>query len=210
MLKKPGTWLLPVIMVMAMPGCSLFPEKEDVFKDSRSNAPLEAPPGIKLPGRNGAYDIPEPGADLSAGPLADSDMRIERDGQLQWLSTKVAASELWGTLLAFWKEQNIKLEEADRSLGLIKTSWVESAAGLPRAGLKGMVSKALGTSEVGVRDQYSMRLEPDGKNSRIYLSHRGAVMKNSAGQGAGWELSQADPDQAGAMLTRLRLFLQHN
>ncbi len=211
-------WLVASMALILLAGCSWLGPREDAYKESKLEPPLEAPPDITLPPKNRAYAIPRAKAPAECaeasgdGAKASPAIRIQRDGQLRWLDTPLSPDEAWKKVLAFWKQRDVKLAEQDEALRMLKTEWLETRQGLPSEGLKGLVRKALGgDSDLVLRDQYRVRVEDAGNGrSRIYLTHRGAYLTAGKDGVARWEMRQPEPEAEGEMLQRLQLYLAHS
>ncbi|HBS25916.1 MAG TPA: hypothetical protein DD827_02115 [Gammaproteobacteria bacterium] len=207
---------LTLCILVLVSGCSLMPNNEDDYTKSRANPTLEEPPEISLPTPNAAYKIPKSAAPKVESPQSaesgSSSEKIElrRDGSLRWLDVPIASNEVWQMVVAFWKDQDVKLAESDAKLAMLETEWIESKAGIPTEGLKGLLKKAVGSdSDLALRDKYRLRIRTENNASQIYLTHRGAVLTHAKGDTPHWEMRQPEPEREAEMLRRLQLFLSH-
>ena len=121
--------LMPVLSA-----CSIVKFGDDGREDySRAAAvkALEAPSGLVAPGQlSKAYSIPGEGGDAVA-PMRVTDLpvlpedrrlRLEKSGQLYWLSTTIEPTTLWPHLQNFWKVRGIDVERSFAQKGTIYTA----------------------------------------------------------------------------------------
>jgi len=202
------------VLLLLSGGCSWLGTNDDAYKQSKMNSPLEAPPEISLPTRNGAYDVPRAKAPPVAAPESGTleEIRIDHDGSLRWLSAPMLTpGQAWKKVLDFWKEHKVGLVESDGAAKMLKTEWIETKAGIPTKGLKDLFKKAMGDdSDLVLRDQYRVRIEQADKGVRIYLTQRGAVLTKGKDGVAHWEMRQPEPETEARMLQALQLYLAHS
>lgn len=187
-------------------GCQAVSDYMDRKTDYRSSGPartlppLEVPPDLTSPERDGRYVVPEqqtakssatfsgyqaerreraagtpvPGA-TPVLPAFDS-MKVERAGTTRWLVVQAAPERLWSILKEFWKENGFELELERPETGVMETQWAENRAKIPLDVVSRAISRVSGRLySTGELDKFRTRLErsPDGAGTEIYISHRG-------------------------------------
>ena len=204
------------------------------YKTAKTLPPLDIPPDLSAPSRDGRYTLPEgakSGATLSdyqAGrtmqatpgtssvlPTAQG-MRVERDGSQRWLVVNEPPEKLWPLLREFWQESGFLLRVEQAELGIMETDWAENRANIADSWLTrtlgGLLRSAHGTDE---RDKYRTRLErtPTG-GTEVYISHRGMeqVYSDKGSRTDGpinptWQPRPADPELEAEFLRRLMVRL---
>jgi outer membrane protein assembly factor BamC len=212
-------------------GCSMMPDSKKIeYKSEGKKArPLEIPPDLMAPERDGRYAMPaEPGS--RSGPTTYSaytgerqvqvaqgntdvlptigEMRIERSGSQRWLVVPgVPPEKLWDTVKEFWQENGMLINVETPQAGIMETDWNENRAKLPQDGLRKFFGRVLdsvySTSEL---DKYRTRLEKttDG-GTEIYISHRGMSELYITEEKADtrWQPRPPDPELEAEMLRRL-------
>ena len=186
--------------VLILSGCSssFIESKKIDYKSAGKLPPLEIPPDLTTPSRDGRYAVPDITPKGSATysayagerggqtriststevlPQVDK-MHIERSGTQRWLVVKGSPDKLWPAVKEFWQESgfivNVELPEA----GIMETDWAENRAKLPldiiRKTLGKVFDSLYSTSE---QDKFRTRLEQglEPGTTEIYLSHRGMV-----------------------------------
>jgi outer membrane protein assembly factor BamC len=203
------------------------------YKTAKTMPPLDIPPDLSAPSRDGRYALPEgaksattlsgyqagraaqpaPGSS-SVLPVAEG-MRVERDGSHRWLVVNEPPERLWPLLREFWQENGFLLRQEQAELGIMETDWAENRATIGDSWvtrmLGGMLKSAHGTPE---RDKYRTRLErtPTG-GTEVYISHRGMMQIDSKAEGyegstvLGWQARPADPELEVEFLRRLMVRL---
>jgi outer membrane protein assembly factor BamC len=216
-------------------GCTIFGDSSVDYKSAGTLPPLEVPPDLTSPARDNRYVVPEAArssATLSGyqaerreqprtgtvAVLPDIErMKIERAGTQRWLVVQEPPEKLWPLIKDFWQQSGflIKLERPEA--GVMETDWAENRAKLPEGTLREFLGKVLeqvySTSE---RDKYRTRLDrtPDGKDTEIYISHRGMEevyttrepTSSTPGQTA-WQPRASDPELEAEFLRRLMVKL---
>ena len=212
-------------------GCSMMPDSKKIeYKtEGKKIKPLEIPPDLVTPERDGRYAIPaEPGSRSTPTSFSTysgerqvqvaqgntevlpkiGEMRIERSGSQRWLVVPgMPPEKLWDTVKEFWQENGMLINTDMPQAGIMETDWNENRANLPLGGLRGFFGRTLdsvySTSE---RDKYRTRLEktPDG-STEIYISHRGMseVYITAEKSDTRWQPRPADPELEAEMLRRL-------
>ncbi len=220
---------LGLILTTFLASCSLFPDADrDAYKRSKSVKSLEEPPKIVLPKRDASFDVPnvEKGTvskkanDQEAisdgeGAVASSpivvpespEVQLQHDGRSRWLSLNASPEALWPSLLAFWKDSQIKVVESDAKLGAIKTDWIVSEAGLVEKKAANNIFVSGSNGDLVLRDQFRMRLERTKTGSNVFISHAGAEKMKDPDGSERWKLRPSSSDLEAEMLTRLQQYL---
>jgi len=203
------------------------------YKSAAKLPPLDVPPDLTTPPRDGRYQAPEsarstttlsgyqaeraqqagqPRGDPSVLPSVEG-VRVERDGNQRWLVVSQPAERLWPAMKSFWVENGLLIALEIPEAGVLETDWAENRA---------LISQNLGRSKIGsifaplastgMRDKYRMRLErtPDG-GTEVYISHRGleevyATLVEGTGETA-WQSRPPDPELEAEFLRRLMVRL---
>ena len=190
----------------ALCGCQSISNYMDRKSDYRSSGPartlppLEVPPDLTSPDRDGRYIVPEqqtakssatfsgyqaerrertagtpaPGA-TPVLPTFDS-MRVERAGTTRWLVVQAPPGRLWSVLKEFWKENGFELEIEHPETGVMETRWAENRAKIPLDPIRRIIGRIADKAySSGELDKFRTRLErsPEGAGTEIYISHRG-------------------------------------
>ena len=204
------------------------------YKTAKSLPPLDIPPDLSAPTRDGRYTLPEgaksattlsgyqAGRTMQAAPgtsavlPAAQGMRVERDGRQRWLVVNEPPEKLWPLVREFWQESGFLLRLEQAELGIMETDWAENRATLSDSwltrALGGLLRSAHGTDE---RDKYRTRLErtPTG-GTEVYISHRGMeqVYSDAGSRADGplnpvWQPRPSDPELEAEFLRRLMVRL---
>jgi len=228
-------------LAISLAGCSsldtdgLIPDKQVEYKrEQQAEKNLELPPDLTSSRVNDRMAVPDNfagvgtnyseyvvdrglrgqgGAMRTGGSVlpANPDMRIERDGDVRWLTVKADPDALWDRVLDFWQDQGVLLNEQNPEAGIMMTSWLENKANLSNDIITETLSSVFdGLYETGYRDAYRIRLERSGELTEIFMTHYGMEEK-LAGENAGktiiWEQRPRDPELEIVMLRRLMIFL---
>jgi outer membrane protein assembly factor BamC len=199
------------------------------YKSATTLPPLDVPPDLSAPARDGRYALPEgaktattlsgyqAGRAMQAAPgtsavvPAAQGVRVERDGNTRWLVVEEPPEKLWPVVREFWLENGFVLRLEQAELGIMETDWAENRAAINQSWLAnamgGLLRSAHGTDE---RDRYRTRLErtPTG-GTEVYISHRGMTevyTENERVQGpisVAWQARPADPELEAEFLRRL-------
>jgi len=228
-------------LAISLAGCSsldtdgLIPDKQVEYKrEQQAEKNLELPPDLTSSRVNDRMAVPDNfagvgtnyseyvvdrslrgqgGAMRTGGSVlpANPDIRIERDGDVRWLTVKADPDALWDRVLDFWQDQGVLLNEQNPEAGIMMTSWLENKANLSNDIITETLSSVFdGLYETGYRDAYRIRLERSGEMTEIFMTHYGMEEK-LAGENAGktiiWEQRPRDPELEIVMLRRLMIFL---
>ncbi len=145
-------------LAISLAGCSsldtdgLIPDKQVEYKrEQQAEKNLELPPDLTSSRVNDRMAVPDNfagvgtnyseyvvdrnlrgqgGAMRTGGSVlpANPDMRIERDGDVRWLTIKADPDALWDRVLDFWQDQGVIAKEQDPEAGIMLTSWLENRA----------------------------------------------------------------------------------
>jgi outer membrane protein assembly factor BamC len=222
---------LAVVLAALGGGCSsigeMFDSKID-YKSAGKLPPLEVPPDLSTPSRDGRFALPEgtqsatlsgyqqerkeqgrPGA---SGVLPQVDnLRIERAGTERWLVVQELPDKVWPVVRDFWQERGFLIKQEFPEAGVMETEWAENRSNLPQDFVRGLLGRfAEQVYSSAERDKFRTRLDrtPDGKGTEVYISHRGMreVYRNSERGTEGqtrWEPRDPDPGLEAEFLRRL-------
>lgn len=150
----------------------------------------------------------------SAGVLADkSNLRVERDGNQQWLVVQASPDQVWPRAREFWLESGFLIHMEDPRIGILETDWSENRADIPQGAIRNLIGKALdAVYSSATRDKYRVRLEhgTDSGTTEIYLTHRGVeevATGSSVDSPTIWKPRATDPELEAEMLKRMMVFL---
>jgi outer membrane protein assembly factor BamC len=222
-------------LALALAGCGgggMFDSKID-YKNSGQLPPLEIPPDLTSPARDGRFALPEQrqsatlsgyqqerkeqGKQGASGVLPQVDnVRFERSGSERWLVVQEPPEKVWPLVREFWQERGFLIRNESPETGVMETDWAENRANLPQDFIRGLLGRfAEQVYSTGERDKFRTRLErtQDGKGTEIYISHRGmqevytpAAQRGDEGQ-TYWQPRAADPGLESEFLRRLMVRL---
>jgi outer membrane protein assembly factor BamC len=231
--------LLAAAVLASLAGCStvenfLAGDKVDYKSQSVKTAPLEVPPDLTQLQRDGRFAnsgsgsvsastyqvggaaaaVPTSGTPAAISAVAPSvvgDMRVVREGNQRWLVVPVAAEQLWPQLREFWTERGFNLVIDNAQAGVMETDWAENRAKLPQDFVRRTIGRVLDSLyDTGERDRFRTRVERNGTNTEIYISHRGMI-EEYAGEARNettvWTPRPSDPGLEAEFLTRLMVKL---
>ncbi|VFR33581.1 Outer membrane protein NlpB, lipoprotein component of the protein assembly complex (forms a complex with YaeT, YfiO, and YfgL); Lipoprotein-34 precursor [plant metagenome] len=138
-------------------------------------------------------------------------MRVERDGNLRWLSVDRTPEDIYPRIVEFWGQQGFVVTVSDPKAGLIQTEWTENRAKVP----EGWIRSALGSIidqawDSGERERFRTRIERVDGRTEVYVSHEQMLEKRIGGYDSAqvaWEHGKEDPGLNAAMLARMLVFL---
>ncbi|MCF0254309.1 MAG: outer membrane protein assembly factor BamC, partial [Duodenibacillus sp.] len=219
--------------VAALCGCNTlsklgieFPGEKIQYESSTSRAPLEVPPDLDALPRTDRFTVPgrpqvvsanaeaaklqleaEKRGETPAGVLPVTKYAtVERDGQTRWVHVQADADRVWPVLQDFWASVGLAIKAQDSKSGVILTEWAENKADLPKDIIRGTLGKLIDVAyDTGERDQYRCRLERDGEQANIYVTHRRMVevLKGAQAETTMWQPGPSDPQLEAEMLTRI-------
>lgn len=214
-------------LALLLAGCStsmFSSDRVDYRSQSVKVNPLEVPPDLTQLGKNSRYQTQGGTVSASAmatggstaaatasmvptvAPMQVGDYKVERDGNLRWLSVPRPPDQVWPIVVSFWQDLGFSLEEKNEAAGVVVTNWAENRAKLPqdiiRGTLGGFLDSAYSTGEM---DQYRTRIERTPTGSEIFISHKGMIEVYTTPQKdfTKWEPRPSDPDLENEMLSRL-------
>jgi outer membrane protein assembly factor BamC len=221
--------LLPVAVTLLVTACStvdkVAPGRQKVdYKKSEVTKSLEVPPDLsantinEAPSSLDAATYSEYGDRTTdvrdSGVLpAQSNMRVERDGNQQWLVVRGTPAQVWPRVKEFWLQEGFLIRMEDPRVGIIETGWSENRADIPQGAIRNILGKVMdAVYSSATRDQYRVRLENGTQpaTTEIYLTHRGMqeVIKGGAIDGTPvWEPRATDPELEAEMLKRLMVYM---
>jgi outer membrane protein assembly factor BamC len=140
-------------------------------------------------------------------------MRVERDGDQQWLIVQGKPAQVWPRVRDFWMKQGILIKTEDPRTGIIVTEWVENRADIPQGPIRNLLGKVIDqVYSAATRDQYRVRLEngQTPNTTEVFLTQRGMeeVVSGSVEDATTrWQQRPSDPELEAVMLKRLMVFL---
>lgn len=226
-----ATVLLAITSTLLLSACGTMnkvaPGREKVdYKKSEATESLEVPPDLSSNTINdapGALDAAgttysEFGAALPQGGgstvLPDqANMRVERDGNQQWLIVQGAPEQVWPKVKEFWLEEGFLIKMEDPRVGVLETNWSENRADIPQGPIRNILGKVIDSVySSATRDQYRVRLERGvvPGTTEIYLTQRGVeevITGASTDANTIWQPRPTDPELEAEMLKRLMVYL---
>jgi outer membrane protein assembly factor BamC len=143
----------------------------------------------------------------NVAPAQAGAIKLERQGQMRWLSVNLPPEQLWDQVRTFWGEVGFELTIDKPDVGVMETNWSENRAKVPQDGI---IRKTLGRVfdmmyDTGERDQFRTRIERTATGSEIYVSHRGLSeeYEDNKKERTAWRARPSDPNLEAEMLSRL-------
>jgi outer membrane protein assembly factor BamC len=214
--------------VLLLPGCGIAPGRDKVdYKKSKTIDSLEVPPELSSDAINAAPESlnsaeatysaestttaqPQP---ASSGVLPGSpNVRVERDGNEEWLVVKGEPDQIWPKVREFWLSQGFLIKMEDPRIGILETDWKENRADIPQGVIRKYLGKVVDSLySAPTRDKYRVRLEhgEQAGTTEIYLTQRGVeeVGGETVDAPTTWHSRPPDPELEDEMLKRLMVFL---
>jgi outer membrane protein assembly factor BamC len=206
--------------------CSSADKKKIDYKKSRTTEALEIPPDLTSSTINEAPSMLNStgsgGSEFGnvnpaigvANVLPDQEsLRVERDGDQQWLIIEGGPKQVWPRVRDFWMQEGILIKMEDPRVGIIVTEWAENRADIPDGPIRNFLGKVIDqVYSSATRDQYRVRLEngPEPGTTELFLTHRGVeeVVSGSVEDATTtWKQRPSDPELEAEMLKRLMVFL---
>ena len=222
MARRFGRVAGPLLLAVALAGCSsirTFMDPADIEYRSETSGPvLDVPPDMVKPQGNDRYTLPSGRATQSRTlsefnrNRAESETatrgtdvlparegaRIERDGNVRWITVDQPVEKLWPQLKDFWAIQGFVLATDSSELGIMETEWAERRQRVETDGLRGILSNVLGSSySTGERDRYRTRIERTASGAtEIYVTHRGMeeVVTGIQKDSSVWQARHSNPE----------------
>jgi outer membrane protein assembly factor BamC len=208
-------------------GCSTMSGgKKADYKKARTTESLEVPPDLTATSINQAPELSKAaGTSLSelskSAPAAGTttvlpekgDIRVEHDGNQEWLLIQAQPSQVWPKMREFWMQQGFLIKMEDPRLGILETGWAENRADIPQDIIRDTLGKVLDfVYSAATRDQFRVRLENGATpgTTELYLTHRGmeeVVTGDAENRSTMWKPRPSDPELEAEMLKRLMVFL---
>jgi outer membrane protein assembly factor BamC len=225
------------LALLSVAGCSTFSDgndKLDYKTNVKRTAGLEVPPDLTALQRDERFAVPR-GTAVSASNLSPSQLgagigarpatsvgesgvlpefktaRIERAGDLRWLSVSMPAERVYPILREFWTSAGFRLTTDSPGTGVLETDWAENRANVPKDPIRNVIGRVFdGLYDSGTRDKYRIRVErrADG-GTEIYVSHRG-LQETQVGRDQtnySWAPRPSDPELEIEFLRRILLRL---
>jgi outer membrane protein assembly factor BamC len=231
-LSKPNrVFMMALAGVLLMSGCSMYDKlapgsKKVDYKKSKPTDTLEVPPDLSSNTINEApasIDVAgttymDYGSDLPSGGATavlpnQANMRVERDGDQQWLVVSGAPDQVWPQVKEFWLQEGFLIKKEDPRVGILETGWLENRADIPQGMIRNVLGKVIDSAySSATRDQYRTRLERGVEPgfTDIYVTHRGVeevVSGTAVDPSTTWTPRPTDPELEAEMLKRLMVFL---
>jgi outer membrane protein assembly factor BamC len=233
MRNKPVVQTLAVLLAVTLlqSACGIMdkvaPGREKVdYKKSKTIDNLEVPPELssdtitEAPESINAAEATYSGT-TAAQPAQNSavvlaarpNVRLERDGNQEWLVVQGSPDQIWPRVREFWLEQGFLIKMEDARIGILETDWNENRADIPQGIIRKYIGKAIDSVySSATRDKYRVRLEhgSDPATTEIFLTHRGVQEVYTGGSvdsPTEWKPRDPDPELEAEMTKRLMVFL---
>lgn len=218
--------------LLAVSGCGIYDKmapgaKKVDYKKSKPTDALEIPPDMSSHTINDAPDaidiagttfIEEMGETRTTGGgravlPSQENMRVERDGDQQWLVVYGTPELVWPQVKEFWLQEGFLIRREDPRVGILETGWLENRADIPQGPIRNVLGKVMdGAYTAATRDQYRTRLErgTDDGFTEIYVTHRGVeevISGDAIDPNTSWQMRPTDPELEAEMLKRMMVFL---
>lgn len=176
--------------LLCLGACSFFSAPEPLVKQT---APLDVPPDLSSPQKNGRFAIPPEGrasrdsplsAQASLPPLFLLESKGSRDDAGEkgiWLSVKSSQKQVFEEAKRFFLDQRWVIAQ-EIPFEFLETDW--------------RTDKARGQER---RERFRLRLQSRGKNTWVKTEHVAMVKKGSV-----WQPAPPDPEQEGELVLVLR------
>lgn len=207
--------ILLVLAALFVTACSSDGEERPEYLDSQSLSALEVPPQLTRPDNSEELKIPEPSARALATLQKGGDMEgtvaptfkglaLKSEQGIYWLEVDQDADTLWPTLLDFWANEGIEIVRDEPLLGLMETQWIKEYR-VKADRDAGFFKRVLSRLTPDMMDKFRMRVERVGKQSRIFVRHRG-IQITVSGESSRWTSRESDRALEEEILYRLTLF----
>jgi len=194
------------------------------YKSTRRGAPLTIPPDLTQAASDPRYRAPSDGSATFSDyrqqtdadrPLVQGsnvlpqrdDMRVERDGDIRWLSIDRPPEAVFPKLVDFWTELGFTLRTNSPQTGLLETDWAENRAKIPESWLRSAIGMVFDNVwDSGERERFRTRIERVGENrTEVFVSHE-QMLEKRVGPDQGqvqWEHGKQDPGLNAMILARM-------
>ncbi len=222
---------IPILLLVALAGCSSVPEvlqgEKIQYRGAGKLPPLDVPPDLTSPSRDDRYAVPDVNA-LGTATLSTynaerggtvrinsseilpnvAKVRIERAGNQRWLVVPDTPEKVWPVVKEFWQGMGFLVKVEFPDVGVMETDWAENRAKIPDDFIRGMLGKMLDSVySTGERDKFRTRLErgAEAGTTEIYISHRGVIeVYNTASKDSTvWQPRPSDTELEAEFLRRL-------
>ena len=196
------------------------------YKKSAATESLEVPPDLSTSSIEEAPDLMDVAgksysdlggdsrrAGASTSLPEQEGMRVERDGNQQWLVIQGDPDQVWPRVRDFWLQEGFLIKMEDPRVGILVTSWAENRADIPQGPIRNVIGKVLDVAySAATRDQYRVRLEVGTipGTTELFLTHRGVeevVTGPATDSTTTWTSRPSDPELEAEMLKRMMVFL---
>jgi outer membrane protein assembly factor BamC len=217
--------------MLALTACGVMdkvaPGRDKIdYKKSKAIETLEVPPELSSSTINDApeslgsagtsyseFGATQPSREAAGVLPTSTGVRVERDGNQQWLVVQGTPEQVWPRVREFWLKEGFLIRTEDPRTGILETEWAENRADIPQGPVRKMIGKALdAVYSAGTRDKYRVRLErgQDGGATEVFLTHRGVEEVLTGGpidNSPTWKPRESDPELEAEMLKRMLVFL---
>ncbi len=190
-------------------GLEIPPDLTQLAKDSRYAQPSGTVSASTFQAL-GSASAPATNIVPVVAPQSVGAFRIERLGNVRWLSTTLSPEQVYPQIRSFWKDNGFTLSQDRPESGVLETDWAENRAKLPNDLIRNTIGKvfdnAISTSEL---DRFNTRVERTANGSDIYITHRGMaeVYTGERKESTVWQPRPADPQLEATFLSRLMVKL---
>jgi len=220
--------------LLLLSGCSdlqnILGQEDSVdYKSTVRGSPLSIPPDLTQAANDPRYRAPESGSTTFSqyqqqGQAANqasaqaqgnvlpqpAGMRVERDGDIRWLSIDQPPEAVFPKIVDFWGSQGFTVRVNDPKAGLVETDWAENRAKIPESWIRTALGSVLDSVwDSGERERFRTRVERVGNGTEVYISHEQMVEKRVGYDESQvqWQHGKEDPGLNAAMLARMLVFL---
>ena len=219
-------------MLGLVAGCStvgnfLEGDKVDYKSSTVRTSGLEVPPDLTQLSRDTRYQqsstvsastfqnpatpgVPAVVVNPAIAPTQVGDFRMEREGNVRWLSTTLPPETIYPLVRSFWKDNGFNLVQDRAEAGILETDWAENRAKLPNDLIRNTIGKVFDSAlSTGELDKFRTRIERTAKGTDIYISHRGLeeIYIGERRESTTWRPRPAEPLLEAEFLSRLMVKL---
>jgi outer membrane protein assembly factor BamC len=213
-----------IALTLSVGACSTLKGDKIDYKSAGKAPSLEVPPDLTQLSRETRYVVP--GAAVTASTFqvgqstrqgqvtsadAIADVRVQREGNHQWLVVGRSADKLWEPVKDFWLTNGFVLTMDEANLGIMETDWAENRAKIPQDFIRAALGKVLDSLySTGERDKFRTRLERNAQGGTdIFVSHRGMVEVYNSNDKTStvWQPREANTELEAEFLRRLMVKL---
>ena len=143
-------------------------------------------------------------------PQSLGSFKLERLGNVRWLSSTLPPEELFPLVRAFWRDNGFNLVQDRPDAGLIETDWTENRAKLPNDIIRNTIGRVFDSAfSTGELDKFHTRIERTATGTDVYITHRGMVEVYASDRKdvTVWQPRPSDPQLEAAFISRLMVKL---